>query len=82
MSDLFYNICLNWHVLAVCIINRSDYFGDDPEFNPSNYRKAAHRQYIMYQHGYFGSGNRSYPFMCCVEGQRYISCIGQQLLRI
>ena len=51
-TDVFYEICLNRHVLPVCIINQRDFFADDPEFSPSSYRKAAYRQYIMYQHGF------------------------------
>ena len=65
-TDVFYEICLNRHVLSVCIINRSDFFGDDPEFSPSNYRKAAYRQYIMYQHGYLGRAVRKVIPSCVV----------------
>ena len=65
-SDLFYDICLNRHVLSVGIINRSDFFGEDPEFTPANYRKIAYRQYIMYQHGYLGRANRKVIPSCIV----------------
>ena len=60
------DICLNRHVLSVCIINQSDFFADDPEFNPANYRKAAYRQYIMYQHGYLGRSVRKVIPSCVV----------------
>ena len=65
-SDLFYDICLNRHVLSVDIINRSDFFGEDPEFTPANYRKVAYRHYIMYQHGYLGRANRKVIPSCIV----------------
>ena len=65
-TDVFHDICLNRHVLSVCIIDRADFFGDDVEFSPANYRKAAYRQYIMYSHGYLGRGNRKVAPACVV----------------
>ena len=65
-TDAFYDISLNLHVLSVCIINHCDYFGEDTEFTPSNYRKAAYRQYILYNHGYLGRGNRKVVPSCGV----------------
>ena len=64
--DVFYEICLNRHVLSICIINRRDFFADDPEFSSSSYRKAAYRQYIMYQHGYLGRAVRKVIPSCVV----------------
>ena len=65
-SDLFYDICLSRHVLSVGKINRSDFFGDEPEFSPVNYRKVAYRQYIMYQHRYLGRANQKVVPSCIV----------------
>lgn len=65
-TDAFYDVSLNLHVLSVCIINRSDYFGEDTEFTPSNYRKAAYCQYILYNHGYLGRGNRKVIPSCVI----------------
>ena len=65
-SDVFHDTSLNRNVLSVCIIDRADYFGDDVEFQPANYRKAGYRQYIMYSHGYLGRGNRKVAPSCVV----------------
>jgi len=46
--------------------NRSDLFSDDPEFNLANYRKAAYRQYVMYQHGYLRIANQKVVLSCVV----------------
>ena len=59
-TDVFHDACLNRNVLSVCIIDRSDFYGDEVEFTPANYRKAAYRQYILYSHGYLGRGNRDW----------------------
>jgi len=45
-------------VLSIAIMNRSDVFADDPEYTPASYRKAAYRQWILWQHGYLGKTNR------------------------
>jgi len=50
-TEVFHDTYLNRNVLAVGNINRSDYMGDEIEFSPSNYRKAAYRQCIMLHHG-------------------------------
>ena len=42
----------------MCIIDRIDFFGDEVEFTPANYKKAVYRQYTMYSHGYLGRRNR------------------------
>ena len=39
--------------------------GDDPEFVPASCRKAAYRQFIVWQNGYLGPGNR-HPIPSCV----------------
>ena len=57
-TEVFHDTYLNRHVLSVCIIDRSDFYGDEMEFSPANYRKAVYWQSIMYSHGYLGRGNR------------------------
>ena len=65
-TEAFNDVCLSRSVLSVCILDRSDFFGDLVEFSPSNYRKAAYRQYIMYSHGYLRRGNQMVAPLCVV----------------
>ena len=57
-TDAFHDTCLNRNVLIVAILDSIDFYNDDNKMSPSNYRKAAYRQYILYCHGYLGRGNR------------------------
>jgi len=65
-TDIFHDTCLNGYVLPSCIINHADYFGDDVEFTPSNYRKAWYIQYSMYSYGYLGRRNGKVAPACVV----------------
>ena len=55
---MFHDIALNRNVLAVRILSASDFYGNPVEFTPSNFRKFAYSQYIIFSHGYLGRGNR------------------------
>ena len=61
---MFHNIALNRNVLAVGILSASDFYGNPVEFAPSNFRKSAYRQYIIFSHGYSGRGNRKVVPSC------------------
>ena len=63
--EAFEIIALDVSVLSVAILNRCELTGDDPEYSPASYRKAAYRQYIVWQNGYLGPGNRR-PVPACV----------------
>jgi len=68
-TEVFHDTCLNRNVLSVGIINRSDYMGDEIEFSPSNYRKAAYQQCIMLHNvasWILGGGNRKVAPSCAV----------------
>ena len=55
---------LDSNILSVAIVNRSDTFADEPDYSP--HRKAAYRQWIMWQHGYLGRTNRKVIPSCVV----------------
>ena len=66
----FDTVVLNRDVLSVAIEARSDIYADDPEYNPASYRKAAYRQFILWQHGHLGRGNRRVVPSCVVWSVR------------
>ena len=63
---MFHDVALNRNVLAVGILNASDFFGSLVEFKPSNFRQIAYRQYIIFNHGYLGRRNRKVVPSCVV----------------
>ena len=63
--EAFETIALDISVLSVAILNRCEITADDPEYTPRSYRKAAYRQFIVWQNGYLGPGNRR-PVPACV----------------
>ena len=65
-SEAFESIVLDSHVLSVAIVSRSDTFADDPDYTSASYRKAACRQWVMWQHGYLGRSNRKVIPSCVV----------------
>ena len=64
--DTFESIVLDSNVLSVAIVNRCDTFANEPDYSPQSYRKAAYRQWIMWQHGYLGRANRKVIPSCVV----------------
>ena len=62
----FDTVVLNRDVLSVAIETRSDVFADDPEYTPASYRKAAYRQFVIWQHGHLGRNNQSVVPSCIV----------------
>ena len=57
-TEFFESVVLDSSVLAVAIVNRCDIFADNPDYSLESYRKAAYRQWVMWQHGYLGRSNR------------------------
>ena len=49
---------MNRDILSVAIVHHSDVYSEDPEYAPTDYRKAAYRQWTMWQCGYLGRRNR------------------------
>ena len=69
-EEFFQSAVLDMGVLSIAIVNHSDVFADDPEYTSSSYRKAAYRQWILWQHGYFGRANRRVTPSCVVWAVR------------
>ena len=61
---------LDTTVLSIAIVYRSEIFVDDPEYTPASYRKAAYRQWTLWQHGYLGRSNRCIVPSCVVWAVR------------
>ena len=59
------------YVLSVVILNRCEITADNPEYTPRSYRKAAYREFIVWQNGYLGLGNRQSIPVCVVWAIRY-----------
>ena len=57
-TELFNNNVLNIDVLSIAIVSGSDVLASTPDYTPAGYRKAAYRQWTMWQHGYLKSDNR------------------------
>ena len=70
MLEFFESAVLDMNVLSIAIVNRSDVFADDPDYSPSGYRKAAYRQWILWNHGYLGRGRRRVVPSCVVWAVR------------
>ena len=66
VSEMFDNDVLNRDILSIAVASRSDVVASRAIYNPANYRKAAYRQWIMWQHGYMGPGVRQVVPSCVV----------------
>ena len=64
--DLFQLVVLNGNVLDISMRYREDVFALDHPRNNENFRHMAYRQYILWQHGRLGQGNRRVVPSCCV----------------
>ena len=66
----FDTVVLDRETLSVAIVNSTDFYSDDPDYSPSSYRKAAYRQFTLWQHGYLGRGHRRVIPSCVIWAVR------------
>ena len=59
--EWFETVVLDSNVLLAAIASRADVFADELSWSVSDYRKAAYRQYIMWEYGYLGRSNHKVP---------------------
>ena len=59
-------VVLNRDVLTLAIEAQCDVLGSLPDYRPNSYRKAAYRQFVIWQHGHLGRNNRLVIPSCVV----------------
>lgn len=65
-TEMFETVVLNRDILSVAIVHRSDVYSDNYRYEPSDYHKAAYRQWTMWRCGYLRRGNRRVIPSCVV----------------
>ena len=46
-TEVFQQVVLDPHILAVCIVSRCIIYADTPDYSASSYRSAGYRQWTM-----------------------------------
>ena len=69
-TPLFQQLVLDGNVLNIAMRYREDVLVLDATRNNENFRHAAYRQFVLWQHGHLGKGNRRVVPSCCVTSIR------------
>ena len=69
-TPLFQQLVLDANVLDIAMRYREDVLVLDNARNNENFRHAAYRQFVLWQHGHLGKGNRRVVPSCSVTAIR------------